>query len=169
MSAHQTLVGTDTVVLLSILAQQEESGMFFPSLASAQLDPDGMEPSVPEELFATTVLILMNLPTNVFALTDLFLETVIVKQLDVLVVKLGTELPALVMKVTTSTELSACSASMVKSGTESQEHVFVRITLFGMATSVKDNKTVLEAEFSTKTTKSAFAPMVKPGMEQLAL
>lgn len=73
------------------------------------------------------------------------------------------------MMVSTGTEASVYSVSMVKSGTASQSHACARTTSYGTATSAKDNKTALAAEYGIRTTTCASVPMARPGTALAAL
>jgi hypothetical protein len=58
---------------------------------------------------------------------------------------------------------------MVKFGIELLKHVYVKITLLGMVTSVNVNKTVQVVDYIILNIKYAFAQMDKDGMELLVL
>jgi hypothetical protein len=58
---------------------------------------------------------------------------------------------------------------MAKFGIELLKHVYVKIILLGMETSVNVNKTVQVVEYLILNIKYAFAQMGKHGMEQLVL
>lgn len=83
--------------------------------------------------------------------------------------KPGMELSVFVTLATTGMALTVFSASMVKSGTQSQSLVFVTLTMSGMGTSVRNHQTVQEEESSTKIIKCASALMDMLGMETPAL
>lgn len=71
----------------------------------------------------------------------------------------------LVMKAITGTAVSVSFVSMVKNGTPLPNPASVKSTMFGTETSARGKKIVQEVECSTRTTKCASVPMVKPGTE----